>query len=96
MQRKNTAATVIFAFMFLFPFAARAQQKVAKGDAKHGELPAVIWRDPGEVTKLDLIDGFGGKKTLPIPPRNTSSRKKICMAPARNSTWKTISTVTGA
>ena len=42
-------------------------QKAAKRQQKAASLPALIWRDPGDVSALDLINGAGGTAHAPNP-----------------------------
>ena len=47
------------------PIAAQKQAKPEK--EKAANLPAVIWRDPGDVATLNLTYGAGGKEHAPNP-----------------------------
>ena len=63
MPLKNTRLCVVLIAMLLpVPPTVAAQKK----DGPAG-LPAVIWRDPGDMTALNLIDGAGGKEDAPNP-----------------------------
>lgn len=45
-------------------------QKQAKKERKAeaaNALPAVLWRDPGDIASLDLLNGLGGAKDAPDP-----------------------------
>jgi hypothetical protein len=42
-----------------------AAEKYVERAAKAEKLPAKIWRDPGDVTRLDLFFGSGGKGHMP-------------------------------
>jgi hypothetical protein len=44
----------------------KAEKKQARAQAA-AELPAVLWRDPGDVASLDLINGAGGAQHAPRP-----------------------------
>jgi hypothetical protein len=59
-------AAVLVSCAICLPSAA---QKRAAQDEKQkaAGLPAVIWRDPGDVSKLDLFYGAGGKDDAPDP-----------------------------
>ncbi len=52
--------------------ASMAAQKPSKKDEKElaGNLPAVIYRDPGEISALNLFYGPGGKEHAPDPSAN--------------------------
>ena len=68
-------ASLGLACLALAPFApARAQDEAApkKGKAwktqkaaAAADLPAVLWRDPGDISSLDLIHGIGGSQDAP-------------------------------
>src|SRR5712692_7335971 len=47
------------------PIAAQKQAKPEK--EKAANLPAVIWRDPGDVATLNITYGAGGKQHAPDP-----------------------------
>jgi hypothetical protein len=47
-------------------FAAQKKNEPKK-DAISANLPEVIWRDPGEISSLDLINGIGGAADAPDP-----------------------------
>ena len=72
MQRATTRqsfAVMLIVLMLSAPFTA---QKKEKNNEKHKEknvatLPAVIWRDPGDVASLNLLYGIGGKEHAPDP-----------------------------
>jgi hypothetical protein len=48
------------------PIAAQKHAKQGEKE-KAANLPAVIWRDPGDVTSLNLFYGAGGKEHAPDP-----------------------------
>lgn len=48
--------------------AAVAQQHASRAEKEaFASLPAVIWRDPGDISKLNLFYGVGGKRDAPAP-----------------------------
>jgi hypothetical protein len=63
-----SSKTVLVLLLLAIPKQAMAQK-----DAKHEEkekasqLPAVIWRDPGDISRLNLIYGAGGSEHAPDP-----------------------------
>jgi hypothetical protein len=47
---------------------AMAQQHASRAEKEaSASLPAVIWRDPGDISKLNLFYGVGGKRDAPPP-----------------------------
>jgi hypothetical protein len=54
-------------------------QKDAKQEAKENasQLPAVIWRDPGDISALNLIYGAGGSEHAPDPNGTYTFEKEI-------------------
>ena len=60
------ALLVVFVFGILPPTQA---QKHIKQNPKEGksDLPAVIWRDPGNISRLSLVYGAGGREHAPDP-----------------------------
>src|SRR5258707_2128099 len=50
--------------------SAEQSEKQAKKERKAeaaNRLPAVLWRDPGDIASLDLLNGEGGDKDAPDP-----------------------------
>src|SRR5262249_39236446 len=47
--------------------SARQQEFTAGSTTQKEDVP-VLWRDPGEIEKLDFADGPGGARTRPEPP----------------------------
>ena len=47
------------------PGAAQKHHEADKKPEHFTDLPAVIWRDPGDISKVDLINGAGGKPDAP-------------------------------
>lgn len=63
MERK---IAVLIAALFLAALPGTAQKYAGADEKRRAEnLPAFIWRDPGDVTKLDLFYGAGGKDDAP-------------------------------
>ncbi len=63
----STVALASFA-----PARAQNQEPPKKGKsskvekaAAAADLPAVLWRDPGDISSLDLINGIGGAQDAP-------------------------------
>lgn len=53
------------------PAIAKEKKKDKKGGEVHAPAPkavAALWRDPGDVSKLDLYWGIGSKDETPAPP----------------------------
>src|SRR6266852_153100 len=67
MQRtRRILKTALLLLLALsLPIAAQKQAKPEKETAAN--LPAVIWRDPGDVATLNLTYGAGGKEHAPDP-----------------------------
>ena len=72
MQRKHIAmySSLLLTLMVVVlsaPLTAQKKDKEKKVDASASNLPAVIWRDPGDMASLDLLYGAGGKEQAPNP-----------------------------
>jgi hypothetical protein len=69
MQRVNSLSKYVLVLLFLsFPIAGNAQKHQEQKAKEHTEnLPAVIWRAPGNVSELNLIYGAGGSEHAPDP-----------------------------
>lgn len=68
MQRKQMQ--LLFALVLVLILSpVIAAQKAAKNDnkAKMDNLPAIVWRDPGDISTLNLFYGAGGKEHAPDP-----------------------------
>ncbi len=68
MQRKQfhlLFAMVLTLILSPVIAAQKPAKKVVK--AKENNLPAVVWRDPGDASTLDLFYGAGGKEHAPDP-----------------------------
>jgi hypothetical protein len=66
----NTRSVRIAVLLALLPLCstAFAQQHASRAEKeKSASLPGVIWRDPGDISKLDLFYGAGGKRDAPDP-----------------------------
>lgn len=46
---------------------SKKQAKKERKAEAASALPAVLWRDPGDITSLDLLNGAGGAKDAPDP-----------------------------
>jgi hypothetical protein len=58
--------TVVVLFLLIAPIQALAQKHADREEKeKASGLPAVIWRDPGDVSRLNLIYGSGGSEHAP-------------------------------
>jgi len=69
MQRTRSivqTTLILLALTLSAPIAAQRHAK-QKEKEKAANLPAVIWRDPGDVATLNLIYGAGGKEHAPDP-----------------------------
>ena len=43
----------------------KAKNEKGSASAAESKLPPVLWRDPGNIPMLDLVDGIGGKEHAP-------------------------------
>src|SRR4051794_36377392 len=74
---------------------AFAKQKKGKGDEKPAAAKGTptLWRDPGDVAKLDLFWGIGGENKAPKPPFKfvkedvTGTNPKIKVLDANGTLW---------
>src|ERR1700689_3612478 len=66
VSRASRAIWILFFLALALPALAQKQEK-EKAKAKAADLPAVIWRDPGNISSLDLVNGAGGKEHTPDP-----------------------------
>jgi len=65
-----TRASRRLAILIVLPLllAGVKQKRASKAERESAtSLPAVIWRDPGDVSKLNLFYGAGGKRDAPDP-----------------------------
>jgi hypothetical protein len=69
MRRLKNIQLLFALVLILILSPAIAAQKPAKKDdkAREDNLPAIVWRDPGDVSTLDLFYGAGGKEHAPDP-----------------------------
>ncbi len=68
MQRKQIQLLFALVLILILSSAIAAQKPAKKDDkAKQDNLPAIVWRDPGDVSTLDLFYGVGGKEHAPDP-----------------------------
>jgi hypothetical protein len=68
LRFKNVLKTglIVFALGVSIPAIAQKHNK-QKAKEKAADLPAVIWRDPGNISTLNLIYGAGGSEHAPDP-----------------------------
>jgi hypothetical protein len=69
MQRFSGVAKTVLILLFLgisIPLGAQKHDK-QKAKEKAVDLPAVIWRDPGNIFALNLVYGAGGSEHAPDP-----------------------------
>ena len=79
MQRATTRqsfAVMLIVLMLSAPFTAQKKEKKEKKEKEKNiaTLPAVIWRDPGDVTSLNLLYGIGGQEHAPDPNGTSAGR----------------------
>lgn len=70
MMRGIRTRLRIAVLLMLLPFCstAVAQQHASRAEKeKSASLPAAIWHDPGDISKLNLFYGVGGKRDVPRP-----------------------------
>ncbi len=69
MQRLRRISKPILILFFLGISIPAGAQKHEKQKAKKdvADLPAVIWRDPGDISALNLVYGAGGSEHAPDP-----------------------------
>ena len=80
MKQLDRALNAAFILLFLLTIPIRAMaQKDAKQKEreKAAQLPAVIWRDPGDISRLDLIYGAGGREHAPDPNGTYTFEKEV-------------------
>ena len=69
MQRFSSVAKTVVILLFMgisIPLGAQKHDK-QKAKERAVDLPAVIWRDPGNISVLDLVHGAGGSGHAPDP-----------------------------
>ena len=68
MQRKQIQLLFALVLILILSPAIAAQKRAKNVDrAKEENLAAVVWRDPGDVSSLNLLYGAGGKEHAPDP-----------------------------
>ncbi len=71
MQRTQTklysTLSLMLMLLLLTLSASLTAQKKDKDKGNAANLPEVIWRDPGDMASLNLLDGAGGKEHAPNP-----------------------------
>jgi hypothetical protein len=69
IQRTPATLKVAAIFLLLISTGMFAAQKKANKSNKDAaaNLPELIWRDPGDIASLDLINGIGGAADAPDP-----------------------------
>jgi len=68
LYRHKAVQGALLLMFFAASFSAPAQKSEKhKLKEKYANLPEVIWRDRGDVQKLDLLYGAGGKEHAPDP-----------------------------
>src|ERR1700752_3957298 len=80
MKQLDRALNVAFILLFLLtiPIWAMAQKDAKQKEReKAAQLPAVIWRDPGDISRLDLIYGAGGREHAPDPNGTYTFEKEV-------------------
>jgi hypothetical protein len=77
MGSKGRLYVIVLLMLFMLSASSPAQPKDQEKNRDKAEmqeiaahLPAVIWRDPGEVASLNLLYGAGGKEHAPDPNGN--------------------------
>ena len=66
-RRLNLHLPLLFLLLLVALSLPLTAQKKAKDQANTANLPEVIWRDPGDVTSLNLLYGAGGAEHAPRP-----------------------------
>jgi hypothetical protein len=59
--------TVLISFLLSISIPAAAQKHEKQRTRENGDLPQVIWRDPGNISTLNLVYGAGGSEHAPDP-----------------------------
>lgn len=71
-------AAVISLFLLTLPMRAMAQKDAKQKERENAtQLPAVIWRDPGDISTFDFIYGPGGRQHAPDPNGTYTFEKEI-------------------
>lgn len=72
---------ILILLLVIVPMQAE-EHKDAKRKEKSSELPAVIWRDLGDVSTLDLVYGAGGSEHAPEPKGTYTFEKEVSQGTA--------------
>jgi hypothetical protein len=68
MQRKQIQLLFALVLILILAPVVAAQEPAEENEkAREDNLPAIVWRDPGDVSSLDLFYGAGGKDHAPDP-----------------------------
>lgn len=71
-------AAVISLFLLTLPMRAMAQKDAKQKERENAtQLPAVIWRDPGDISTFDFIYGAGRREHAPGPDGTYTFEKEI-------------------
>src|SRR5579864_9006223 len=80
MKQLDRALNAAFILLFLLaiPIQAMAQKDAKQREKeKASQLPAAIWRDPGDISTFDLIYGAGGREHAPDPNGTYTFEKEV-------------------
>jgi hypothetical protein len=70
--------TILILFLLSVPMHAMGQKQAMQKETQNASLlPAVIWRDPGNISSLNLIYGAGGSEHAPDPNGTYTFDKEI-------------------
>ena len=90
MQKRNKLLTLYLAVALAGLPAPAGAKKKDKASAAAGEItgdqPAVLWREPTNISAEDLFYGPGGKQHEPRGPFTFSA--KTWMGPTQSLSWK--------
>jgi hypothetical protein len=75
-QFDRSRNAILILLLLTIPIQARTHNDV-KHKEKSPELPAVIWRDPGDISSLNLIYGTGGSEHAPDPNGTYTFEKEV-------------------
>jgi hypothetical protein len=69
---------ILILFLLNVPMHAMGQKQAKKKERQNvSHLPAVIWRDPGDISTLNLMYGAGGSEHAPYPNRTYTFEREI-------------------
>jgi len=79
ISRFDRALHIFVVLLFLLvPINATARKHDKEKLGKYArDLPAVIWRDPGDISALNLFDGVGGAQNAPDPDATFTFLKEV-------------------